>query len=153
MKKSPLIDKSYLLEKFPGKGGWTYALIPEIPMQKRFPFGWMKVRGRIDAFVLDNYKLMPLGNGQLFLPVNSKIRKAIKKEAGAHVHIILFEDERPPGVPDEILDCLNDAPKAKVRFFKLPDWEQKLYVDSILNAKNQDTKVKRIVRMIEKLNY
>jgi len=153
MKKSPLIDKSYLLEKFPGKGGWTYALIPEIPMQKRFPFGWMKVRGKIDDFQLDNYKLMPFGNGQLFLPVNGKIRKAIKKEAGDQVHIILFEDDRPQGVPDEILDCLKDAPKAFDRFFELPDWEQKLYVESIVDAKKQETKIERIVKMIEKLDY
>ena len=26
----PLVDKEYLLEKYPGKGGWTYARIPEI---------------------------------------------------------------------------------------------------------------------------
>ena len=28
IKEEPLVDKEYLLEKFPGKGGWTYALIP-----------------------------------------------------------------------------------------------------------------------------
>lgn len=153
MKKSPLIDKNYLLEKFPGKGGWTYALIPEIPMEKRFPFGWMKVRGHIDNFQLDNYKLMPFGNGLLFLPVNAKIRKAIKKEAGDNVHLQLFEDERPQGIPEEIMDCLKDAPNALSRFFELADWEQKLYIESILDAKNQDTKVKTIVKMLKKLDY
>ena len=30
IKEEPLVDKEYLLEKFPGKGGWTYALIPKI---------------------------------------------------------------------------------------------------------------------------
>lgn len=153
MKTSFLVDKNYLLEKFPGKGGWTYALIPEVPMEKRFPFGWMKVRGHIDNFQLDNYKLMPFGNGLLFLPVNAKIRKSIKKEAGDHVHIQLFEDERSQGIPDEIMDCLKDAPKALSRFFELADWEQKLYIESIMVAKKQDTKVERIVSMIEKLDY
>jgi hypothetical protein len=153
MNKIPLTDKNYLLEKFPGKGGWTYALIPEIPMEKRFPFGWMKVHGYIDGFELENYKLMPFGNGLLFLPVNAKIRKAIKKEAGDYVNIQLFECERPQGIPQEILDCLKDAPKALSRFYELADWEQKLYIDSILDAKNQDTKVERIVLMIEKLDY
>lgn len=153
MKKLALTDKDYLLEKFPGKGGWTYALIPEIPMEKRFPFGWMKVQGNIDNFQLDNYKLMPFGNGLLFLPVNAKIRKAIKKEAGDYVHIRLFEDERPQGIPDEIMDCLKDAPKALERFLVLADWEQKLYIESILDAKKRDTQVERIVKMIEKLDY
>lgn len=153
MKKLALTDKDYLLEKFTGKGGWTYALIPEIPMEKRFPFGWMKVQGHIDNFQLDNFKLMPFGNGLLFLPVNAKIRKAIKKEAGDLVHIQLFNDERPQGIPDEIMDCLKDAPKAMSRFFELADWEQKLYIESILDAKKQDTRVERIVKMIEKLDY
>jgi hypothetical protein len=27
--EKPLTDKEYLLEKFPGKGGWTFARIPE----------------------------------------------------------------------------------------------------------------------------
>jgi hypothetical protein len=26
----PLVDKQYLIEKFEGKGGWTYVMIPEI---------------------------------------------------------------------------------------------------------------------------
>jgi hypothetical protein len=26
--EKPLVNKEYLLEKFPGKGGWTYAAIP-----------------------------------------------------------------------------------------------------------------------------
>lgn len=28
--EKPLVDKDYLLQKFEGKGGWTYAEIPEI---------------------------------------------------------------------------------------------------------------------------
>ena len=27
--EKPVVNKKYLLEKFPGKGGWTYAVIPE----------------------------------------------------------------------------------------------------------------------------
>jgi len=35
----PLLNKKYLLEKFPGKGGWTYAAIPEILQDKHSHFG------------------------------------------------------------------------------------------------------------------
>lgn len=28
---TPLTDKIYLLEKFSGKGGWTFVRLPEIP--------------------------------------------------------------------------------------------------------------------------
>ena len=34
-KEKPLVNAAYLLQKFPGKGGWTYAAIPEIPQNKK----------------------------------------------------------------------------------------------------------------------
>lgn len=147
------MDRDYLLQKFRGKGGWTYALIPEIPMEKRFPFGWMRVTGKIDDYLLDGVKLMPFGNGQLFLPVKTAIRKQIKKEEGDWVKIILFMEEESNVLPEEILDCLKDSPTSYRRFLELPEWEQKLFLDSISDAQNPDTKVERIVKMIEKLDY
>ena len=57
-----LVDKKYLLERFQGKGGWTYARIDEIPQDKRAHFGWVKVRGTIDGFEIRKYHLMPMGD-------------------------------------------------------------------------------------------
>jgi hypothetical protein len=54
----PLVNKKYLLEKFKGKGGWTFAQIPEILQDKHSPFGWVRVRRTIDTFgmqVLSDY--------------------------------------------------------------------------------------------------
>ena len=38
-KEVPLVNRKFLLEKYPGKGGWTYAAIPEILQNKNNPFG------------------------------------------------------------------------------------------------------------------
>jgi hypothetical protein len=70
----PLVNKTYRLEKFPGKGGWTFARIPEILPDKKAHFGWVKVRGTIDGYEIRKYHLMPMGNGSLFLPVKAEIR-------------------------------------------------------------------------------
>ncbi|MCL6261417.1 YdeI/OmpD-associated family protein [Aquiflexum sp. TKW24L] len=153
MDKKPFIENDYLLQKFEGKGGWTYALIPEVSKEKRFPFGLKKVSGSIDDYKLENCTLMPFGNGQLFLPVKAEIRKSIKKEAGDWVRIILFAEEIPEIIPEEILECLKDAPKAYQRFKQLPDQEQINQIEAILEIKKQDTKVEKIVRLIEKFNY
>jgi len=95
----PLVDKKYLLEKFPGKGGWVYAIIPEILPDKKSLFGWVKVKGSIDGFKINKYRLMPTGKeqgkGQLFLSVKSDMRKKIKKQEGDYVHIILYSDNEP----------------------------------------------------------
>ncbi len=101
--EKPLVNKKYLLEKYPGKGGWTYAAIPEVLQDKHAPFGWVKVKGQIDNFVIKNYKLIPMGTGKLFLPVKSEIRKKINKQAGDWVHVILYADNDPLEIPDELL--------------------------------------------------
>lgn len=151
-KDSPLVDKTYLLEKFPGKGGWTFARIPEVPLHQHAPFGWARVRGFIDDFELQSYKLMPMGDGSLFLPVKAAIRKLIKKEAGDSVHVILYDDELPDEVPQEILDCLENEPEAKAQFNQLTDDQRKFRMNIIYSTKNEESKAEAIVRMIEELS-
>jgi hypothetical protein len=116
--EKPLVDKAFLIEKYPGKGGWTYVAIPEIHPNKHSPFGWVKVKGRIDNFELKNYKLMPMGNRQLFLPIKAEIRKKIGKNEGDWVHVILYADNAPTEIPKEFLDCVMEDETA-YKFFKL----------------------------------
>lgn len=148
----PLVDKEYLLEKFPGKGGWTYAAIPEILQNKTSPFGWVKVKGHIDTCEIKNYKLMPMGNGKLFLPVKAEIRKKIGKEAGDLVKVVLFLDETPLEVPEEILACFENEPSQVLEnFLILTEGQQKAYLNWIYNAKNTETKAERIASMMDRL--
>jgi len=102
MDEKPLVDREYLLEKLPCKGGWTYAEITEILPDKHTPFGWTKVKGSIDGFEIGTYKLIPSGKGTLWLAVKAEIRKKIKKEAGDYVHVILYPDNEPSEVPEEL---------------------------------------------------
>jgi hypothetical protein len=77
--EKPLVNRKYMLEKYPGKGGWTYAAIPEVLQDKSSPFGWVKVRGWIDNFEIKNYKLMPMGNGKLFYRLKPRSEKRLLK--------------------------------------------------------------------------
>ncbi|MGB0522686.1 MAG: DUF1905 domain-containing protein [Flammeovirgaceae bacterium] len=150
--EAPLIDQDYVLEKFSGKGGWTYAAIPEILQNPKNPFGWVKVKGFIDHYELKQYKLMPMGNKQLFLPVKAAIRKAIKKQAGDTVHIILYSDESDVEIPQEIIECFKLEPKKSYEtFLSFTEGEQKSYLDWIYAAKTDETKVNRIANMMERL--
>ena len=152
MREKPLVDKEFLLEKYPGKGGWTYARIPEILPDKHAHFGWVKVKGSIDGFEIKKYHLMPMGNGQLFLPMRAEIRKRIKKEAGDYVHVILFPDNEPLDIPEEIKLCLQDDPRAYKFFNSLGEGEQQAYIKWIYSAKTDDTKVNRIANMLDRLS-
>ena len=147
----PLVNKKYLLEKFQGKGGWTYARIPEILQDKKAHFGWVKVRGTIDGFEIRKYHLMPMGNGKLFLPVKAEIRKKIKKNEGDYVHVILYPDNEPLDVPEEMLLCLKDEPAALKFFNSLSESERKFYIQWVYSAKREETKVNRMAQTINRL--
>ena len=147
----PLVNKEYLLEKYPGKGGWTYAVIPEVLQAKNTPFGWVKVRGSIDNHEFKNYRLMPMGNGNLFLPVKAEIRKKIGKKEGDYVQVILYADNLPTEIPEELLLCLLEDPIAHKKFLSFSDGEQKAYIDWIYSAKTDVTKVERIAKTLNRL--
>lgn len=146
-----MVNKEYLLEKFPGKGGWTYAAIPEILQDKANPFGWVRVRGSIDGYEIRNYHLMPMGNDKLFLPVKAEIRKKINKKEGDWVHVILFADDSELDIPEEFLLCLGDEPNAYKIFTSFTQGEQKAYIDWIYSAKREETKVDRISKTISRV--
>ena len=151
--EKPLVDKEYLLEKFDGKGGWTFAMIPEIPPDKHSHFGWVKVKGSIDGYEIKNYHLLPSvkGDDRLFISVKKEIRKAIKKEAGDCVHIILYPDNDPLVVPEELSLCLEEDAEA-LRFFNLlSDSEKNYYIKWIFSAKTDETKVDRIAKTLDRL--
>jgi hypothetical protein len=149
--EKPLVNKSYLLEKYPGKGGWTYAAIPEVWQDKKAPFGWVKVKGSIDGFEIKNYRLMPMGNGKLFLPVKSEIRKKIRKKEGDTVKVTLYADNEPLEIPADFLTCLKDEPDAEKTFFSFPEGEQKTYINWIYSAKKEETKIDRMAKTIDRL--
>lgn len=151
-KVKPLVDKEYKLKKFPGKGGWTYVVIAEIPPDKRAKFGWVKVKGSIDSFKLKDYKLMPLGNGSLFLPVRTEIRKAIKKGEGDTVRVVLYLDNSKYIIPAEIWECFQlESEHIYKTFETFTESQQKSYVDWIYAARRSETRAKRIAIMMERV--
>ena len=148
-RRKPLVDKNYVMEKFPGKGGWTFVRVPEVAGGNS-PFGWVKVKGSIDGYEIKKYHLMPMGNGKLFLPVKAEIRKKIKKSVGDSVHVILHLDNEPLDIPEEMMICLRDEPAA-LKFFKaLSEGEQKYYIDWVYSAKKVETKISRLAATVNR---
>lgn len=147
-----IVDKKYQLKKMQGKGGWTFAEIPEIALNKTNPFGWQQVYGFIDTYELTNYKLMPMGNGNLFLPVKAAIRKLIKKEEGDFVHIKLFIEEKDTVVAEDFETCLRDEPAAFLFFQSLEEDSKIKWVNFIDAAKSDSKKIERMAIAINALS-
>lgn len=148
--QTPLIQKQIQLEKFPGKGGWTFVRIPEIPQDRQKAFGMRKVNGFIDSYELKDCNLMPMGKGQLFLPLKAAIRKHINKEAGEWVELILYSANTGPTLNDFLL-CLEDDPEAMAGFETLSDEDRNAYTDWIFSARTEEDIINRMGEAISKL--
>lgn len=144
----PIYHRKVLLEKYPGKGGWTYAILEDIQIQSNRKFNLLPVRGSIDGFSIQQYNLFSLKDGKRFLPIKKEIRKIIGKSEGDLVEVILFIDDSPLVIPDEILICLNDDLLIKSKFEKLSDGRKKYYVDWIMKGKQWETRANRIAKMM-----
>ena len=145
------VNRPAILEKFAGKGGWTYIDTPEILPNKKNPFGWEVVSGSIDDTIIIRQKLMPKGNGSLFLPVNATMRKKLGKSHGDTV-LVKLQIAQPSDIPSEILDCLLLHGEVYSRaFLRLPDQRKAEYLDWIYSSRSEADKVSRIGEVMREL--
>ncbi|WP_114752048.1 DUF1905 domain-containing protein [Pleomorphovibrio marinus] len=149
-----ITEGTFILEKFPQKGGWTYVLFPALKKSNAY-FGMKKVEVHIDGHELGQMTLMPFGNGLLFLPINAKIRKQIKKESGHEVQITVFAQEAEEGIFGEkvILDCIREEPHAWEKFKALSLEERQTMLDGIIAHSSEEKRIQKIVQLMERLKF
>jgi hypothetical protein len=142
------------LTKGHGEGSWTRIDIP-LDVVKAFRVkGYIQVKGKIDHYEFDKIKIIPASQGKHWLPINERIRKAINKGIGEEVvaELELDLEEVVHEMPEDFSIELQKHPKAETFFNSLTKSYQKWFILSITEAKQADTRKKRIEKAIEKLS-
>lgn len=146
-----ILEGKFLLERFAGKGGWTFVRVPVTRLPGGKAFGMVKLSGSIDDFEFVGKHLMPMKKGVLFLPVSKPIRVQIGKEEGDVVLLKLYREDIPSTTPQELIDCLEDDPGTLSLFNQLKESAQKQWVEFIYSAESDEVKASRIVKLLDEL--
>ena len=144
------------LHKFAKQGektGWTYLEVPADLAQKLKPGNKkeFKVKGKLDAYIINRVSLLPMGGGKFIMPVNAGMRKGIGKRHGAMVKVQLDADESPFVFNKDLMECLDFEPGAKKHFQSLTGSHQRYFSKWIDSAKTDETKAKRIAMAVNAL--
>jgi hypothetical protein len=136
------------------KTGWTYIDVPAALAEKLLPGNKkaFRVKGKLDDHSFSMIALLPMGGGDFIMTLNARIRKAIKKQKGATVQVKMEVDNNELKPPGELLECLQDEPKALDYFNSLAKGHQNYFSNWINSAKTDPTKAKRIAATLNALD-
>ncbi len=152
-----MIEFKTIILKFDKQGektGWTYIVVPSDLAQKLKPGNKksFRVKGKLDSHPVKQVALIPMGEGDFIIPINATMRKAIGKRKGAELNVQLALDDSDFQFSKEMMECLEDEPKALENFKKLSGSEQRYFSKWIDSAKTPETKAKRILNTLNAMN-
>ncbi|HOZ78853.1 MAG TPA: YdeI/OmpD-associated family protein [Ferruginibacter sp.] len=151
-----MIKFTATIQQFDKKGektGWSYIDVPadladELKPGVKRSF---KVKGKLDAFAINQVALIPMGDGNFIIPFNAAMRKGTGKKKGAMINVQLTEDKKEYQLNRDLVECLADEPAAWAFFNTKTRSFQNYYSKWIESAKTETTRAKRIALAVSSL--
>jgi hypothetical protein len=152
-----MITFKALIEKFREQGektGWSYIRIPASIAEKIKPGRKtsFRVKGFLDDHPIEGVALIPMGEGDFIIAVNTEMRKAVGKQKGEILKVRLEPDEKHFVVCPDLMESLQDEPRAMAFFKTLPPGHQRYFSKWIDCVKTEPTRIKRIAQAVEALS-
>jgi hypothetical protein len=139
--------------KIDGKeAGVVAAITPPVDVPQMFGTrGRVPVRGTINGFPFRS-SLMPCG-GPHMMPVNKALCRGAGAKPGDMVEVVLERDDEVRSVepPAELKQELARSKKAQERWEKLAFTHKKEMANCILEAKQEQTKKRRLAKVMDVL--
>lgn len=143
------------IERFDSNGektGWSYVFVPEAiahqikPEDKR----GFRVRGQIDNLEISGKSLLPMGGGDFILPLDGKIRRQLRKEAGSKVILSLEHDaDFKIEMPEDLEICLAQEDGLLEHFLSYTKAHQNYFIVWLNTAKTEPTRTKRLIMIVD----
>ena len=133
------------------KTGWTYVFVPKAVAQqiKADCKKSYRVKGKLDQVNVSGMALVPMGEGDFIIALKTSLRRELKKEEGAVLHLELEEDlDFKIEMPDDLELCLSDDPQLLETFLKLPKSHRNYYINWLNTAKTEATRTKRLTQIV-----
>ena len=129
------------------------GLVPPFDVPKTFGTrARVPVRGTINGFPFRS-SLMPMG-GCHIMAVNKELREGAHAKAGDEVEVVMERDQEPRTVeaPPELARELAKNKKAQERWETLAFTHKREMANSIREAKQDETKKRRLAKVMRVLN-
>lgn len=138
------------IKRLEGKIQWSVFYFPESAEKCFGSKGNIPVKITVDGHPFD-HTLLGSRNGH-YLVYNEFIRRAVGKEMGDSVYVMLEKDEQPRvfTVPATLETILQDNGVLDA-FLKQPDYLKREQVNKIELAKKEETKTNRINKLVTEL--
>jgi hypothetical protein len=151
-----MLKYSATILKFADQGektGWQYVPITHRQAQLLQPEvkKSYRVKGTLDSYPIQQLAIIPMGDGSFILPLNTTIRRGLKKATGQKIQVAIEVDGSPLMPSFDLIDCLSDEPAALDFFESLTPSHQQYFSKLVESAKTETTKAKRIAMSMRAL--
>jgi hypothetical protein len=141
------------LEKFSGKGGWTFVRIPQSFSERLGMRGMVPVLATVEGHVFER-SLMPIGDGTHMIAMNKSMLKVIGKQLpdDVTVHIAVQSQPHAVRIPEELAIAFDLDPDGKELFHALPRSTQRGLVMWLESARTDHTRANRAGEILRRLS-